>query len=260
MGKRGTVSSTPSSLRLTTPRARRYNPGQMPSHFGTENGIERRRVRRGSVPARNYKPIASVWGGDDAELIEQLLRFYPHKRPRRILDATVNHGRFWRGSKRRVIGLDVEARYKPSIVGDNMRMPFRDASVDVIVYDPPHVPNQGRDKQKDFTARFGLGMKSLVENGHNFSHLYKAFVGEAYRVLKPKGVLFCKVADYVHNHRLQWAHVELAKFAAEAGFCPCDCIVKIRKGPIVDPKWKTAHHARRHHCYWLIFRKSDSCE
>jgi hypothetical protein len=36
--------------------------------------------------------------------------------------------------------------------------------------------------------------------------------------------------------------------------------VKIRKGPIIDPKWKTAYHARRRHCYWLIFRKSSKCQ
>jgi hypothetical protein len=36
--------------------------------------------------------------------------------------------------------------------------------------------------------------------------------------------------------------------------------VKVRKGPIVDPKWQTAHHARRRHSYWLVFRKSNKCE
>ena len=79
-------------------------------------------------------------------------------------------------------------------------------------------------------------------------------------VLKPEGLLLCKVADYVHGHRFQWAHVELMKAAVEVGFTACDCIVKVRQGPIIDPRWKTAHHARRHHCYWLAFRKSDKCE
>jgi hypothetical protein len=159
-----------------------------------------------------------------------------------------------------VIGLDIAARYRPTVVGDNMQMPFKDRSIDVIVYDPPHVPNQGKDKQKDFNTRFGLVLKSPKENGYNFSHLYQAFAEEACRILKTEGVLFCKLADYVHNHRLQWAHVEMVKVASAVGLQPCDCIVKIRKGPIVDPKWKVAHHARRQHCYWLVFRKSPKCE
>src|SRR6202142_2565222 len=102
-----------------------------------------------------YAPLASVWFGEDAELIEQLLDFYPRKRPRRILDATVNGGRFWRGSNRPVIGMDIDPHHQPSLVADNTAMPFRDGFLDVVVYDPPHIPNQGKDKKKDFGARFG---------------------------------------------------------------------------------------------------------
>jgi hypothetical protein len=129
-----------------------------------------------------------------------------------------------------------------------------------VVYDPPHIPNQGRDQSKDFNSRFGLIIKSPATNGYNFSHLYPGFVAEAYRVLRPEGILFCKIADYVHGHRFQWAHIELIKAATQVGFTACDCIVKVRQGPIMSPKWKTAHHSRRQHCFWLVFRKSDKCE
>jgi len=210
--------------------------------------------------ARTYAPIESVWEGEDAELIERLLRFYPRKTPRRILDATINGGRFWRGSKRSVVGIDIERAHKPAIVADNTHMPFGDSFFDVVVYDPPHIPNQGRDKLKDFNTRFGLGIKSPKEKGYAFSHTFPPFVKEAHRVLRNEGLLFAKIADYVHDHRYQWAHVELVQAAKDAGFVPCDCIIKIRKGPIIDPKWKVAHHSRRRHCYWLVFRKSENCE
>jgi hypothetical protein len=208
----------------------------------------------------SYAPLPSVWSGTDAELLEQMLRFYPHTPPERILDATVNAGRFWRGSQRPVIGLDRDARHRPTVVGDHTHMPFADGCFDVVVYDPPHIPNQGKDRAKDFNDRFGLGQKSSLEQGYNFGHLYRPFVREAYRVLREQGVLFGKITDYVHGHRFQWAHVDLLTAAAAVGFCPCDCIVKIRTGPIRDPRWKRAHHARRHHCYWLVFRKSRKCE
>jgi hypothetical protein len=207
-----------------------------------------------------YEMLPSVWEGDDTTLLERMLDFYPRTRPRRILDATVNRGRFWQGSSRPLIGMDINPKFEPDVVADNTRMPFADCSFDVVVYDPPHIPNQGKDRSKDFTTRFGLGAKSPSSNGYNFTHLYPPFVIEVYRVLVPEGVLFCKITDYIHNHRYQWAHLELIKAAREAGFLACDCIVKVRKGPIVDPKWKEAHHARRHHCYWLVFRKSHKCE
>jgi SAM-dependent methyltransferase len=207
-----------------------------------------------------YQPLPSVWDGTDAALLERMLDFYPRKRPARILDATVNRGRFWEGSKRPVLGLDIDPKFKPHVVADNRAMPFKHHSFDVIVYDPPHIPNQGKDNKKDFNDRFGLVVKSPASNGYNFTHLYPPFVAEAYRVLRPEGVLLCKMADYVHGHRFQWAHVEFIKAAQDVGFTACDCIVKIRKGPIIDPRWKQAHHARRQHCYWLVFRKSEKCE
>jgi len=207
-----------------------------------------------------YEPLPSVWFGTDAELLEKMLDFYPHTPPTRILDATVNAGRFWSGSTRPVTGMDIDPKHKPDVVGDNTDMPFDDGSFDVIVYDPPHIPNQGKDNKKDFTSRFGLVIKSSLKQGYNFNHLYPPFVSEAFRVLKKNGILFCKIADYVHGHRFQWAHVEFINAAVAVGFTACDCIVKVRKGPITDPRWKNAHHARRHHCYWLVFRKSKKCE
>jgi SAM-dependent methyltransferase len=222
--------------------------------------VKRKVTPTGVARLSVYAPPASVWYGDDAELLEQMLLFYPRKRPRKILDATINDGRFWRGSKRPVVGLDIDPRHRPAIVADNAKMPFRDASFEVVVYDPPHIPNQGRDKSKDFNTRFGLVLRSSKENHYTFSHTFPPFLKEAYRVLGKEGLLLCKITDYVHHHRYQWAHIDFINAAREAGLTPCDCIVKIRKGPIIDPRWKNAHHSRRQHCYWLVFRKSKKCE
>lgn len=209
---------------------------------------------------RTYKPLASVWYGDDAELLELMLDFYPKNPPKDILDATVNEGRFWRESMRHIVGMDIDPKVQPDIIADNRDMPCEDECFDVVVYDPPHIPNQGKDKSKDFNDRFGLVVKSPAECGYNLTHTFRPFLKEAYRVLRKDGMLFCKIADYVHGHRFQWAHVEVVVAAREIGFTACDCIVKVRKGPITDPRWKKAHHARRQHCYWLVFRKSMKCE
>jgi SAM-dependent methyltransferase len=223
-------------------------------------GLFLKGLEKEPAAASEYKPLPSVWDGEDSELLERLLSFYPRTEPKRILDATVNGGRFWKGSTRPVIGMDIAASHRPLVLGDNMAMPFGNAVFDVVVYDPPHIPNQGKDKVKDFNSRFGLGERSSKERGYTFSHLYPPFMREAYRTLIPEGILLCKIADYVHGHQYQWAHVELLQAATAAGFRACDCIIKIRKGPIIDPRWKVAHHSRRKHCYWLIFRKSDKCE
>lgn len=211
--------------------------------------------------APQYEPLGSVWHGEeDGELLERLLSFYSRTPPTRILDATVNSRRFWRKSTRTILGLDIDAKYRPTVCGDNTAMPFTSECFDVVVYDPPHVPNQGPDKSKDFTIRFGLGARAAKEHGYTFAHTYPPFMREAYRVLREEGVLFAKITDYVHNHRYQWAHVHLIDAGEQAGFTACDCVIKVRKGPIIDPKWKIAHHTRRQHCFWIIFRKSRRCE
>ena len=232
----------------------------MATAFQSLTAIKGRSEKTSANTASKYEPLASVWFGEDAELLERMLRFYPRKPPHKILDATVNGGRFWRDSKRHVVGMDINPRHNPHIVADNTNMPLDDASYDVIVYDPPHIPNQGKDKKKDFQLRFWLTLSSPKENGYTFAHTFPPFLREAYRVLKDEGVLLCKITDYIHHHRYQWAHIDLVNAAREVGFTACDCIVKVRKGPIIDPKWKTAHHSRRQHCYWLVFRKSKKCE
>lgn len=177
-----------------------------------------------------YQPLSSVWHGEDAELQEHCLSFYPRKRPKLILDATVNGGRFWRDSKRPVIGLDLEPKYRPAVVADNMMMPFQESAFDAIVYDPRHIPNQGKDRSKDFNSRFGLGLRVPKEQGYNSTHTFPPFLREAWRVLKLEGILPCKITDYIHHHRYQWAHIELIQAAQMAGFRACDCIVKGAQG------------------------------
>src|SRR5207244_4622783 len=46
-----------------------------------------------------YRPLPSVWDGEDAALLEQMLSFYPRHEPEGILDATVGGWRFWKNSR-----------------------------------------------------------------------------------------------------------------------------------------------------------------
>ena len=92
-----------------------------------------------------YAPLSSVWEGSDGDLLEAMFRFYPSIPVEPILDATHNVGRFWRGSTRQVVSMDIDPRYEPMIVGDNRDMVgVESSSFGVVVYDPPHVGPQGK--------------------------------------------------------------------------------------------------------------------
>jgi hypothetical protein len=209
-----------------------------------------------------YEPLSSVWEGSDGELLEAMFSFYPTIDPGPILDATYNTGRFWKGSSRDVWSMDINPKYKPKIVSDNRIMKGVPSEMfGAVVYDPPHVGPQGRDKSvKRFDVDFGATMECGKQHGWSLSYLYPPFLKQAKRVLKPNGLLLAKITDMVNSHRSRWAHCDFMRMAEEAGFTVCDLIVKIRRGPMMSNKWKEAHHARKRHCFWIICRNGDSCE
>lgn len=112
--------------------------------------------------------LTSVWEGNDPELIEEMLQFYCRVPPEPILDATFNEGRFWRGSKRRVKSMDIKPIVPVDFECDNQEMPgVGSAQFGVVVYDPPHVGNNGRDKSiKQFDTKFGAHVVSLKNENY----------------------------------------------------------------------------------------------
>jgi hypothetical protein len=196
--------------------------------------------RDSSERTAQYEPISSVWERSDGELLEAMLSFYPIIKPEPILDATYNAGRFWKGSTRRVVSMDIDPQYKPMILADNrVKAGVPDAKFGTVVYDPPHVGPQGRDKSvKRFDVDFGATVECGKEHGWTLSYLYPPFLAQAKRVLKPDGLLLAKIADMVNSHRSKWAHCDFMRMAEEAGFTVCDLIVKIRNGPMMSNKWK----------------------
>lgn len=83
----------------------------------------------------------SVFYGKDRELLPKLLDFYVAP-DARILDCTANRRRMWEGVVRAPapIFMDLDPTVGPDVVGDFRALPFPDASFDVLVFDPPHLP------------------------------------------------------------------------------------------------------------------------
>ena len=218
-------------------------------------------------------PLTSVWERSDGELLETMLRFYPTIAPEPILDATYNTGRFWNGSTRNIWSMDIDPQYGTRIVADNRTMiglnrrtgnpnyHVPSSTFGTVVYDPPHVGPQGRDKSvKRFDVDFGATVECGKQHNWTLSYLYPPFIEQAKRVLKPNGLLLAKITDMVNNHRSKWPHCDFMQMAEEAGFTVCDLIIKVRNGPMMSTKWKMAHHARKRHCFWIVCRNGDRCE
>ncbi len=216
-----------------------------------------------AASAKSNEEFLSVWTGSDAGLLDRLLDFYPASPVQTILDCTYNAGRIWKGSRFRglITSMDIDPAHEPDLIDDNRIMgEVPDKSFDVVVYDPPHVPNQGRDRSKDFQKRFGLTSRAGKADGYSLDSHHQAVLVQCRRVLKPGGLVLAKIADYVHNHTFHWSSHNFVAACRTVGLTPCDCLVKVRAGPIQDPRWQTRHHARRCHVYWIVVRNANTCE
>lgn len=204
----------------------------------------------------------SLFHGRDKELLPVLLDFYARPAAR-ILDCTANRRRMWQGIvwAPSPVFLDLDPTMAPDVVGDFRALPFGDASFDVLVFDPPHLPKAAASARSDpdFAKRFGLGFAPAADN---VSGYFAPFLREAARVLAPDGVILAKLKDFTHNHAYQWTLVEWVQAVrAQPGLTPCDLLIKKdpSAGNLKSGRWKKAHHARNVHCWWTVTRKGR-CE
>lgn len=205
--------------------------------------------------------IESVHIGRDGPLIDKMLAFYAPS-AKRVIDVCCNARRIWKHSEaaEMVVGYDIDPSVQPDVVCSWDDLPDGDDTVDVLVYDPPHLPLAAASAKSSqtFASRFGLG-RSV--KGDNISEVHMPFLLEARRVLKVDGLIFAKIKDYIHNHKYQW-NLELFNAAVRtAGLTPCDLIIKRdpAAGNMKSGRWQKAHHARNVHCFWVVVRKGR-CE
>lgn len=197
----------------------------------------------------------------DPEVLTMMLGFYA--RPgTRVLDVTANKRSMWNGVEwPDVTFADMDPEMKPDIVQDFRAMTVPDASYDVLVFDPPHLPAASASplSHEDYGQRYGLGH---APKGDNISGYFAPFLSEAVRVLRPDGLVFAKIKDFVHNHAYQWTLADfIIAVRAQEGLTACDLIVKRDPagGNLKSSKWQKAHHARNCHCWWVVVRKGR-CE
>lgn len=215
----------------------------------------------------DYRPYSGLMG-TDPDALEILLQV--HGVPNAdILDCTYNTGKMWRGIRQnyRITTLDIDPVYGTDYVGDFrcLSMIVGAAAFDVLIFDPPHLPMASASEHSSGIWREQYGLtdgENTGRDGDNVSELFLPFFHQASKVLRPDGVVLCKIVDLVHNHRYQWQHVDLILAARQASLTPCDLLVKIDPcgGNLKSSKWKHVHHLRRNHCFWIVLRNSLRCE
>lgn len=179
------------------------------------------------------------------------------------IDVTANRRRMWRGVRwdGRVTYFDIDPMMKPDVVADFSALPVEPMSIDVIVFDPPHLPAAGGSVASSPQMRTNYGLAASLQADNTASY-FAPFLTESVRVLRPGGLIFAKLKDYVHNHRYQWMLVAWINAVWDVpGLTPCDLIVKQDPcgGNLKSGRWQRAYHVRNAHCWWVVVRKGK-CE
>lgn len=191
---------------------------------------------------------------DNGALIAAVAQLWMHPNDL-VLDVTYGRGLFW--TDYRPVRLVTHDLALDGI--DFRQLPEADASVDVVVFDPPYIPQGGRDTSTlpDFLDRYGL--VDVPKTPGELDDLLAAGIKEATRVIKARGRLLVKCMDYVHGGRYRTGRHNVVSAALAVGLEQVDEFVHYSGcGPQpthnLDGSVRAHLHSRRAHTFLCVFQ------
>ena len=195
---------------------------------------------------------------NQTEIIKSLLQLYVPS-GKIDCDPTYSIGAFYNGTgvDAPALRFDINPQAEGVVRADARHLPLEDASIGCMMFDPPFLATTGKSlvkcKGNRINRRFGV-----YPNEQSLHCFYRDSICEAYRVLKPHGILIFKCQDKVSSGKQYFSHVFIMNEAVKAGFYPRDLFVLLAKNRLVaDWQKKGQRHARKYHCYFWVFEKSD---
>lgn len=164
-----------------------------------------------------------------------------------VLDVTYGRGLWWtRWRPTQLLTHDL------AIDGVDFRaLPEADESVDVVCFDPPHVPQGGSDDDDvdEFRDRYGLNGAPM--NRHALTHLVLEGLDECARVVRRGGFVLVKVCPFQSGRRFHHMPTKVITRAEHIGLRFVDELVMRRNtGPTST---EVFHRARRNSSNLLVF-------
>ena len=218
--------------------------------------VEKQKRRSPNGSATNDLVLSSYMGTND-EVFPHVISLYVA--PGGVVaDVTYGKGVFWRN-----VPEDMYVLHKSDIsTGVDCRdLPYDDASLDCVVFDPPYMHTPGGTAHvghQNFETYYQNNQSSSGKKYHEaVLDLYFTAADEAFRVLKSGGIYIVKCQDEVCANRQRLTHVEIINELAVKGFIAEDLFIVMRRGRPGVSRALVQAHARKNHSYFLVFIKPN---
>lgn len=170
------------------------------------------------------------------------------------LDPTYSTGVFYKSVPEPRLKYDIAPQKAGVVQADCRDLPLDDHSLGSIVFDPPFIAAipTGKGKRGIIRERFGY-FRNIDKELWAF---YRQSLDEFYRILKPQGILVFKCQDTIDSGKQCLSHAEIIYHACKIGFYPIDLFVLLARSVLISPNMLNQQHARKSHCYFLVFKKA----
>lgn len=219
---------------------------------------ERRTARR----VRNGKPsnelVFSAMQGTNDDMFPHVLSLYVAPGST-VADITYGNGVFWKNVDKRAYKLKATDL---STGTDCRALPYKDQSVDCVVFDPPYMHTPGgtahvghQNYEQYYKNNDAPGSKSGAKYHEAVLELYFDTAREAKRVLRDGGIFIVKCQDEVCANQQRLTHVEIINHYGTLGFLAEDMFVIMRHNKPGVSRVAKQVHARKNHSYFIVFWK-----
>jgi DNA modification methylase len=205
------------------------------------------------------KPVlTSIQGKDNSVLISEVAKLY-FEIDAKIADVTYGKGVFWKWLTTNILNSPLEFMFS-DINGDGTiikkydfrKLPYDSNYFDIVVFDPPYM-HTGKGVKKSIDECYNNSI-SEIKNHKDVTQLYEDGMKEAYRILKPNGLLWVKCKDEIESGKQNWSHIEILNIGETLKFYAKDLFVFTQiSTPAMRERYQL--HARKNHSYLWIFQK-----
>lgn len=200
--------------------------------------------------------VFSAFAGTNDEVFPNVLSLYVEPGST-VADVTFGKGVFWRNipsEAYRLLQTDLADGT------DCRNLPYKDASIDCVVFDPPYMHTPGGTahvNHQNYESYYQNNQAGSEKKYHEaVLDLYYSAAREAHRVLREGGIYIVKCQDEVCANQQRLTHVEIINELGEYGFRVEDLFVVVRNGRPGVSRLLTQAHARKNHSYFLVFIKA----